>query len=228
MKLTVNNLIILACLTFASLLSVQTYFLFKKDKELKNTKNELVDINTLLKNTRDSVSLLDFQNDKFKAKIDSLHNIVLSLEKDKNKLYEQLDSALSAIDSIPPDLNYKFLQDSAYNYPGDKVYPFNGKQVTEIRKSFVENQTLKKIVVNMETTLSALRKQNKTQDSVIINKELIIKIQNNTIDELHKVVIDQNSKVSDLERNVNKQKAIKHIFQGTTVAGIIFGLISIL
>jgi hypothetical protein len=228
MKLQVKHIAYGAIFLLVSGLTFQSYRL-----SVKNTKLEQLDTTTLLlkeeiKHKSDSIDLLEARAIVLQSKSDSLNKVVNTLQKDKDRLYTKLDSALSAIDSIPAEDNYVFLRDSAYNYPGELEFPFNSKQVTEIRKDFTENGLLKKINVNLATTIDVLQKQNEIKDNLILNQNNQLDLYENMIDS-YKDVVEVNEKSNaKLTKEVIKQKRVKYLFQGISVAGGIFILISIL
>lgn len=228
MKITLRHITYVVVFILIAALSFQSYRLSSKIDKLDSANVTLALIKERLSHKQDSLDLLASQAAVLKFKADSLGVVVDELEKNNELLSGKLDSALTAIDSIPPEENYVFLQDSAYRYPGELKYPFNGKQVTEIRKTYVENVMVKKININLATTVNILRKQNETQDSLISNQYVQLDMYSGMIGSLKNIVATQEGENDKLNKDLIKQKKLKILFEGSTAVGIIFILISLL
>jgi hypothetical protein len=157
MKITLTHIAYAAVFLLVIGLTVQSCRLSVKMQKLNQINNELVVVQNNIAHYKDSINILELDNIKRNKRIDSLNKVIYNLQKVNGSLYHQLKDALNAIDSIPPEQNYTYLQDSVYVYPGDKVFPFNAKQVTEIRKTFAEGIIIKKINVNQAITIRILQ-----------------------------------------------------------------------
>jgi len=199
-------------------IAIQSYRLSIAKSKLKDSGIALALIKESLKHKQDSIDLLAIDAITLRDKNDSLTVIVNKLSQKNKNLDKKLKDALSNIDSIPPDVNYAYLQDSAYVYPGDKVYPFNGTQVTEIRKDYVENDILKKINLDYVTFTDVLRIQIGVQDSMIGNQYEQLGIYEGMVTSLTDVLSAAELDKSNLNKEMIRQKRGKFIFLGSTVA----------
>jgi hypothetical protein len=206
----------------------QSYRLSVNNNVLGNTNTQIILLKDKLSRKTDTISLLEAQRDSVEIRNLLLAKTIIRLDKENKKLDRQLDSAISAIDSIPADENYSYLQDSAYTYDGDKIYPFNGKQVTEIRKDYVANNMLRKINGNLEVTIYTLKKQVDTQDTIITNQYVQIDVYKDMIVTLKEINVINDEAIKKLNKEVVKQKRLKYILEGIGVAEAFYILISII
>jgi len=121
-----------------------------------------------------------------------------------------------------------FLQDTAYNYPGSLDYPFNAKQVTEIRKDFTENSIINKINVNLLATVDVLQGQNTTKDSLILIQDSQIDLYKEMVDSYKEIITTVEKEKTKLNKDIVKQKRIKYILEGVSAVEAIVILISFL
>lgn len=228
MKITLKHITYGVVFVLIAALTFQSYRLSVKMAKLNEANSSLAIVNERLIHKQDSINLLRKQSLLLKFKADSLGLLVADLQNDNDSLNNELDSVLSAIDSIPPKDSYTFLQDSAYNYPGELEYPFNAKQVTEIHRTYVENIMVKKINVNLATTIYVLQEQNKTQDSLISNQYVQLSIYSDMINSLRGVIVTQEAENNTLNKQLSKERKLKILFQGATAVGVVFILITLL
>jgi len=228
MKITLTHITYAAVFVLIGALTFQSIRLSNKISKLNSTDSALTIAKEHLVHKQDSIDLLCKQSLFLKFKADSLGLLVADLQADNDSLNNELDSALAVIDSIPPEDSYIFLQDSAYNYPGELEYPFNARQVTEIHRAYIENIMIKKINVNLATTVNILRKQNETQDSLISNQYVQLSIYSDMVNSLRGVVTTQEVANNQLNKQLNKERKLKILFEGATAVGVIFILITLL
>jgi hypothetical protein len=228
MKFNIKQITYSAIFILIAALTFQSYRLSVKENKLKDVSSKLTLLEYTLSNKKDSINLLEYQAKLLTAKSDSLNKEVLKLKKYNTVLNNKLDSALSSIDSIPPDSSYIFLKDSAYKYSGDLIYPFNGKQITEIHKDFVENIILNKININLDSTINLISSQIVAKDNLINNQLIQINTYKGMIKSLDDIVNINKGEINKLNKDVIKQKRVKYLLQGISVAEGIFILISIL
>lgn len=214
--------VLLAAVTF------QSYKLSIKIDQLNAANSNINTINELLNHKQDSINKLSKETAVLQLKADSLGKVVLELKKDNTELSNQLDSTLSSIDNIPPEKNYRFLQDSAYRYYGKLEYPFNAKQVTEIRKTYTENIMIKKINVNLATTVNILQRQVNVQDSIIGIQYVQLDMYSGMVKTLRMTLDLKHQENLDLYKDVINQKRLKYLFEGATLVGVIYILISLI
>jgi len=209
-------------------LSFQSYRLSIKLNELSKADVAIILLNEQIKHKVDSIKTLNNQKLFMKDRVDSLNVIIGNLEKQKTNLSNKLDSALNVIDTIPPDDNYKYLQEVAYPYQGELKYPFNGIQVTEIRKDFTRVDGLQKINLNLETTVIKLKTQSLTKDSIITNQDLQIDLYKDINSSCQDLVAIKTDQIKDLNKDIKKQKRITYFLQTISMAEAIYILISLL
>lgn len=205
--------------------TVQSFMLSSKINKLNEANNSITIIKEQLNHKQDSIDLLSLQSITLKARADSLGVVVNELQEDNEQLSNVLHDALTSIDSIPAEENYVFLKDTAYNYSGPLEFPFNAKQVTEIRKTYVENDAIKKINVNLNLSVSILKEQVILQDSVINNQYVQLHLYSDMIDSLKDIVDQQEEENNNLNKQVVLQKRLKNIFQGTTLGSVLLVII---
>ena len=87
---------------------------------------------------------------------------------------------------------------------------------------------IKKINVNLATTVNILRKQNETQDSLISNQYVQLSIYSDMVNSLRGVVTTQEVANNQLNKQLNKERKLKILFEGATAVGVIFILITLL
>lgn len=228
MKLQIKHFAYGAIFLLIGLVVFQSYRLSIKNDKLKQLNSTTVLLEERLKHKTDSINLLETENIILESKSDSLNVIVNELKKDNIALNVKLDSALSAIDSIPSEENYSYLKNVAYNYPGNLQYPFNAKQVAEIRKDYTENGLLNKININLVNTIDVLQKQNSVKDDLILNKDVQIDLHKSIIDSYKTEIENCEKNIATLNKDAIKQKRVKYLFQGVSIVGGVFILISIL
>lgn len=210
------------------MLTFQSYRLSIRTNQLNNSSTEIELLKYKLSNKQDSLNLLQLEAQTLRNISDSLVKETVKLEKVTRDLNIQLEKALSKIDSIPPGESYEFLQNVAYNYEGTLEYPFNSIQVTEIHKSYVENEMIKSINVNLATTINVLNRRIGIQDSLIYNQHSRLRIYGNMVDLLNRETELLSKENKKLNKDIINQKRVKYLFQGTTIVGGIFILISLL
>jgi len=228
MKITIKHIAYSVIFILVMGLSFQSYRLSVKMSKLNQSNIELVNArrNALL--YRDSINMITLRNKQIQRKIDSLGRVVIDLRGATSILHRKLAIALSKIDSIPPEENYTFLQDSAYAYPGDKVFKFNATQVTEIRKTYAENIILKKINVNDAITIQIMQEQSIVKDTLIHNLYGQISIYDNMIRSLDDTIDKQAKENVNLNKKLIRSKRFVYFFEGTTAVGVIFIIISLI
>jgi len=228
MKVTIRNIAYVIIFVLLGAVTFQSYLLSTKIDKLNMANDNLKAVKEQLAHKQDSINLLSKQSFTLQLKADSLGKVAIELKKYNNTLVHQLENALSHIDSIPPEENYIFLKDTAYVYPGELKFPFNAKQVTEMRKTFAENLVIKKINVNLATTINVLQKQNNIQDSIISNQYIQLNIYSGMVKTLTNNLDIKAKENTKLYKDVINQKRVKYLFEGTTFIGVVYILISLI
>jgi len=208
--------------------TVQSYFLSVKIDKLNAANSNLDAVKKELTHKQDSINLLSKQASTLQLKADSLGEVAIELKKNNEMLTHQLDNILSNIDSIPPEENYRYLQDTAYRYLGKLEFPFNAKQVTEIRKTHAENVMIKKINVNLATTVNILQKQIVLKDSLISNQYVQLDLYAGIVETLKTTIDKQGIDNTKLRKDAMNQKRIRYIFEGGTFIGIVYIILTLI
>jgi len=228
MKITFKHITYAAIFLLVAALTFQSYRLSVKSNKLKDANSELVILEYKLASKQDSINLFKSRTVVLEHKSDSLIKVIIKLQKDKKILDKKLIEALANVDLIPTDESYSFLQDSAYNYPGELKYPFNNKQVTEIHKDFIENIMLERINVNLVTTVDVFKEQIMILDSLISNQYVQLDLYDEMIGSYKGIITTVEKEKDKLNKDIIKQKRVKYIFQGISVAEALVILISLL
>jgi len=200
--------------------SLQSYRLSVKRSELENSNVATSLLTEKINHKTDSIKLLSSQKIAMTYKSDSLSNVIRLLKKQKMELDKKLTDALTAIDLIPPDRNYIFLQDIAYPtllYDGKLEYPFNGKQVTEIRKDFTRVDGLEKLNIDLENIIIQSEVQYSVQEGIISNQESQIGLYKDINTSCQTLVGMKDIEIKTLNKDIKKQKRMKYLLQSISI-----------
>ena len=140
------------------------------------------------------------------------HSTVLERERvilatDNAKLKKRLAEIPVWLLNLPADSSYKFLDEEAYPYTGEKRFPFNEPQIKNIHADYLENVTLKGLVVNLENEVvnctalwdnadSLAHSYMKSYKAIAIQKENLIDEVSNTEEKatMYKEALDKTNR----------------------------------
>ena len=99
------------------------------------------------------------------------HSGVLEIEKvilasDNAKLKKTLAGIPAWILNMPTDSSYKFLNEIAYPYAGEKRFPLNEPQIKNIHADYLENVQLSGLVATLENQLVNCEQRGDNADSL--------------------------------------------------------------
>jgi septal ring factor EnvC (AmiA/AmiB activator) len=228
MKFTIKHYAYAAIFVLIAVLTFQSYRLSVKQDRIDLYGKELALLNHKLTIKQDSIKWLEVEKERLAFKFDSIGEVVDKLRRENKVLSKKLKDALAAVDVIPPEETYIFLRDTAYNYEGEYKYPFNDRQVVEIRKDYVENININKINVNLNSTINMLNEQINVQDGIIVNQSSQINNYLDMVNALNETVNIKDAENNKLSKDVKKQKRVRYFLQGVTVAEAIVIIISLL
>jgi hypothetical protein len=134
---------------------------------LKKTNNQLA---VKIENKDSIIARKSFQVDSIANKLERSNQRIWYW---KNK-YIEIDDKLK---DIPYDSSYKFTQ-QIYNYPGEKIYLYNGLQVNGIHRTWLQKKNIETQLTDFEMSLHDCQNQialmedvNKTMDEKFALKE---------------------------------------------------------
>ena len=141
------------------------------------------------------------------------------LEAEFQRLY---DSLLT----IPADTSYKFLVDEAYPYPGHLKYPFNEPQVKGIHLTFLENIELDKMNLNLLTQIDEKDYQLDVKDTVVYEQAEAMELMAESRVDLDSIIINKDEIIEIQDEQINKKQRGKTFWQ--VISGILLGIIAAL
>ena len=112
-------------------LNLERDLLLEEKKDLKKERLDLLDSIYNLNERYDSVIVLKDQEAWRSA-----------------KYRRERDEARREIRDFTPTERYVFLDETAYPYTGEKIYPFNARQMEGMHETFIENEYNKEIVTS--------------------------------------------------------------------------------
>ena len=157
------------------------------------------------------------------------------LEQDKYKLLsdnktfkKRLADIPAWLLNMPADSSYKFLNEVAYNYPGEKKYPFNDPQVKNIHADYLENASLIGLVATLEDQLVNCERIGENSDSLALSFQKSYKTAEKQRDNLTDVVKNTQEKADLYKAEVNKNKRGKKFWRTTSGVLSVIAIILIL
>lgn len=196
-------LVIIALLVIA--LVVVNFFTVKKTDTLINQADSLKIENTgLLMQIAERDSLLYVLNKdtaNLSFTIDSLNNVFFDKELYIRKLKKQRDEALAQLEWITSDSTYQFLQQVAYNFPGELKFKFNDEQIKEIHQDYEVSRNAEKLIPAMSDEIEVCKTEIGHFTVLTDNLKNTVDLQSaNIID--YKGVIANDSTIIDAQRRV--------------------------
>lgn len=127
---------------------------------------------------------------------------------------------------IPVDTSYKFLVDEAYPYPGHLKYPFNEPQVKGIHLTFLEKIKLDEMNLNLLTQINEKDYQLEVKDTIVYEQAEALMMMSESRMDLDSVIINKDEIIEIQDEQIKKQKRGKTIWQ--ILSGVILGLLAAL
>lgn len=161
----------------------------------------------------------------FEQKAESLDRQKTLLLEENQKLRNKLALVPSTLIHITSDSSYKYLQEVAYNYPGELKYPFNEPQVKGIHQSYLENGILTQLVDTLEKQVFNCQEITQNKDSISKSFEKSMNILSEKGMNYEKIVGNYSEK-EDLYKKENKKlKRQKIFYKVTTGIAVITALV---
>jgi len=176
---------------------------------------------------RDSLLLLKDQ--RIEELRDSLGASVMradDLEYDYSVLQAEFQSLSDSLLTIPADTSYDFLVTEAYPYPGHLKYPFNEPQVKGIHLTFLENIKLDEINTNLLSQIDEKDYQLDLKDTVLYEQKSAMLLMEESRLDLDSVIINKDQIIDIQDEQINKKQRGKTFWQ--IVSGVFLAIIAAL
>lgn len=128
--------------------------------------------------------------------------------------------------NLPVDSSYKFLDEKAYPFPGEKRFPFNEPQVKNIHVDFLENVELHGLVDKLDLQLKNCEKIGEVSDSMTLSFQRSYSTAMGQNSNLQEQVSNATEKAGILEKGLDKTTKRKNFWRVT--AGILAGATAVL
>jgi hypothetical protein len=148
------------------------------------------------------------------------------LEYDYSVLEAEYDHLSDSLLRIPADTSYQFLVDEAYPYSGHLKYPFNEPQVKGIHLTFLENIKLDEMNFNLLTQIDERDYQLELKDTVVYEQTEAMMLMVESRQDLDSIIINKDEVIEVQDKQIDKMKKGKTIWQ--IAAGVILGLLAAL
>jgi len=157
-----------------------------------------------------------------KARLEDEKHILV---KDNKRLRQQLAGIPGWILNMPTDSSYKFLNEIAYPFAGEKKYPLNEPQIKNIHADFLENQMLHGLLFTLEAQLINCELLTSNADSIAFSFKRSLKSSERQKENLSEVVKNANEKAVLYENAYNKADKKKKFWKITSGIGAVIILI---
>jgi hypothetical protein len=148
------------------------------------------------------------------------------LEYDYDALEAEYDHLSDSLLTIPVDTSYEFLVDEAYPYPGHLRYPFNEPQVKGIHLTFLENIQLDEMNLNLLTQIDERDYQLDVKDTVVYEQAEAMMLMAESRESLDSIIINKDEVIEIQDEQIDKVKKSRTFWQIAT--GVILGLLAAL
>jgi len=150
------------------------------------------------------------------AEIEKLMVIFRAKDKEISGITAELNDALARLTGITNDESYQFLQQIAYNFPGDMSYLFNAFQVKGIHADYLVARNSEKVIPVMTSQLNNAKEQFQIRDSVENVLKRVIKIQKQNLTNCEKINTNNDTIIKDTEKQRDKEMRRKNFWRFTT------------
>jgi predicted nucleic acid-binding Zn-ribbon protein len=200
-----NKILVVIIALLVTALVIGSFFTVKKTDTLAGQADSLKIENTgLLMQIAKRDSLLYILNKdtaNLSFTIDSLNNVFFDKELYIRKLKKQRDEALAQLEGITSDSTYQFLQQVAYNFPGELKFKFNDNQIKEIHQDYEVSRNAEKLIPAMSDEIEVCKTEISHFTALTGNLKKTVDLQSaNIVD--YKGVIANDSTIMDAQRRV--------------------------
>ncbi len=200
-----NKILVVIIAVLVIALIAGSFFTVKKTDTLINQADSLKIENTGLLTQiakRDSLLyILNKDTANLSFTIDSLNNVFFDKELYIRKLKKQRDEALAQLEGITSDSTYQFLQQVAYNFPGELKFKFNDNQIKEIHQDYEVSRNAEKLIPAMSDEIEVCKTEISHFTALTGNLKKTVDLQSaNIVD--YKGVIANDSTIMDAQRRV--------------------------
>lgn len=133
-------------------------------------------------------------------------------------IYEDLSDSLL---TIPADTSYAFLVNEAYPYPGHLKYPFNEPQVKGIHLTYLEHKSMASMNENLLAQLDEMQYQLDVKDTIAGEQAEEIILMSKTRGDLDSIIINKDEIIQIQDKQITKQRRGKRVWQVATGVVII-------
>lgn len=139
-----------------------------------------------------------------------------TLAKDNERLKKQLAGIPAWLLNMPADSSYKFLNEIAYPFPGERKYPFNEPQIKNIHADYLENITLTGLVTKLEDQLINCERLGDNIDSTRISYMKSYRMAEEKSSSMEQKAANLDQKATLYEDAYNKSEKRKKFWKATT------------
>ena len=176
---------------------------------------------------RDSLIILkDIRIQELKDSLGASEMRADDLAFDYGVLEAEFKSLADSLLTIPADTSYQFLVDEAYPYPGHLKYPFNEPQVKGIHKTYLEHIWLDEMNLNLLTQIDEKDIQLAMKDAVVYEQEETMMMMAESRMSLDSIIMNKDEVIEVQDEQISKVKKGRTFWQ--IAAGVILGLLAAL
>lgn len=194
--------------------------LFEKVTGL-NLQNDILSLTVSAQNKE--ILLLQQKYDSIQALEAQTAQDLAALKKHYAILASQRDDLASQLLKTPADSSYRFLNETAYNYPGDKRFPFNEPQVKAIHLTFLEKFSLQQMNTNLQGQIGNYEMQLSLKDNMLATRSQQMELAKSNIQSQESIIENKDEIISVQERELRRRnrgntfwKSAALVFGGTT------------
>ncbi len=178
-----------------------------------------------VKERDDRLAVKDLRIDELKDSLSASIMRESDLESDYTVLEADFESLSDSLLTIPADTSYRFLMYEAYPYPGHLKYPFNEPQVKGIHRTFLEKFKLADMNLNLLTQIDEKDYQLDVKDTVVYEQAEAITLMAESRVDLDSVIINQDEIIDIQDEQIKKKNRGKTFWQ--VVSGTILVILAV-
>ena len=186
--------------------------------------------NSLLKQVhkRDSLILiLSFDTTSLILTINNLNKSFAEKDKYIKVLKKQRDEILAKLEGITSDSIYQFLQQVAYNTPGELKYKFNDPQIRSIQGDYEVARNAEKIIPALSDQIDTCSREVYKYSVLTTNLRKTINLQSDNIND-YRLVVSNDSTLIDAQRKVIVKEVRRKNFWKITSGVVTVALIAVI
>lgn len=192
----------------------------KYQEEIASLKYDKTSLSVQNKLLEEKVKMQADTIKKKDARIEELMKLFRAKDKEIADLSLDLNEALKKLNGITSDESYKFLQEIAYNFPGELTYLFNQLQVRGIHSDYLIARSSEKTIPALTAQINNAKEQFIARDSLNAHLNGLISLKEEQLANCQLINSDNDMMIEDLEMQRNKERHRKNFWRFTSaVAG---------